>query len=130
MKHDSLRTRRGSRGLMIRSLFVLLALVAVQAAAPHTARAEVRLDGNWPDDEKISLSARGVTRADAVRSLATEAGWSLVAQDLGEKKIDVEVKDQAAGAVLELLLSDGTFVAERRGQLVSIRAAAAPTRGR
>src|SRR5262245_23569119 len=89
----------------------LVALAALLISAQ--AFAAVKKEGNWPEaDKKITLDLDGVARPLALRKLADAAGWSLVVQtpwekDAGRDAIDIHVKDQPAGKVLELVLSDG-----------------------
>ncbi|GMV15957.1 MAG: hypothetical protein AMXMBFR56_41810 [Polyangiaceae bacterium] len=105
----------------------VLTAVAVLCLA-GTAGAEVLREGNWPADEpKVSLSVKELPRAEAVKRLAQKAGWSVVIESPPSAPVDVEVKDQPADKVLELLLSDARYVAKRDGKLISIaRAADAP----
>jgi len=103
---------------LLRLTLCLAALVL--ALLPTTARAELQRNGAWPTDERVSLSVHGAPRTQAVRELAAAAKWNLVAQGLGEQPVDVEVNDQPATRVLELLLGSDDFVAEREGNLVSI----------
>lgn len=86
-----------------------------------TAGAEVLREGTWPDeDPKVSLSVKDLPRAEAVKKLAQKAGWSVVIEAPPSAPVDVEVKDQPAGKVLDLLLSDARYVAKRDGDLISI----------
>jgi hypothetical protein len=97
------------------------ALVIASVAAAASAGARVRREGQWPDaDKPVSLEASGVPRAQALRKLADAAGWSLVLRGPSSEAVDVHVKGQPASKVLELLLSDGDYVARREGTLVSI----------
>jgi hypothetical protein len=57
--------------------------------------------------------------------LAAEAGWSVVFRGQGADPVDVHVREQRADEVLEVLLADGDYVAERRGGLISIATRAA-----
>ena len=97
-----------------------LAALALFSAA-RDAAAEVVRAGSWPaKDEKVTLSVEKLARADAVKRLADKAGWSVVIEALPDSPVDVEVKDQPATKVLELLLSDGRYLAKRDGNLVHI----------
>lgn len=107
-----------------RLLWVALALMVL---TPFDLGAEVRRTGAWPHDETISLSARGVSRAEAVGRLAEQANWSLVSGDLGNETVYVDVKDQPATKVLELLLADARYVAHRDNRLVSIERESTPS---
>jgi hypothetical protein len=83
--------------------------------------AAVRHDGAWPASEKtVSLKLDHVARAEAVRKLADLAGWSLVVHAPEGDAVDVSVKDQPPGKVLDLLLDDRAYVAKRDGSLISI----------
>lgn len=98
----------------------ILAGLAVLCLA-GTAGAEVVREGDWPeDDPKVSLSVKDVPRAEAVKRLAQKAGWSVVIEAPPSTPVDVEVKDQPADKVLELLLSDARYVAKRDGSMISI----------
>ena len=86
------------------------------------ARAEVRREGAWPgdDQELVSLSIEGVSRAEAIRRLADAADWSVVVHGALAGTVDVQVKDQPAGRVLELILTGEPYVAQREGKMVAI----------
>ena len=89
------------------------------------ARAEVRHEGTWPVELKhVSLDMKHVTRTEAISRLAKEAGWSVVVRNVepGEP-FDVQVSDQPADKVLDVILGDGDFVAKRDGTLITISAA-------
>lgn len=100
-----------------RSILVGAALLGVTL----TASADVRHAGVWPSDEKkVSLDLDHAPRNQAVQKLADGAGWSVIAQGLGTDPVDVHVKDQPPGKVLDVLLSDGDWVADRDGTLVHV----------
>ncbi len=102
-------------------------LSVVVLAVPLAAFAEVVREGQWPEaEQEVTLSLEGVTRAEAVRQLAKEAGWSVVIEALSDEPIDLQVEAQPAGRLLELVLSDQRYVAHREGNLLSIRPAPAP----
>lgn len=91
------------------------------------ALAEVRRVGEWPQTPKpVSLSVSGLPRTDAIKRLADEAGWSVVVQAPKSDPVTLHVKDQPATTVLELLLSDGKYVAKRTGTLIAIAPDTAP----
>jgi hypothetical protein len=99
--------------------WVLLLLVLARPA-----RADVRLEGVWPEaDKKVSLDADHMRRAEVVKHLADAAGWSLVmsTSDDPEGRVDIHVKDQPAAKVLALVLSEGKFIAKREGDLILLR---------
>lgn len=103
-----------------RAALAVLALLAlgVWASAVH---AEVRREGKWPKaDKAVTLSVNGLSRSEAIKRLADKAGWSVVVQTPSGAPVDLHVKQQDAGKVLELLLADGRYVARRDGSLVSI----------
>lgn len=114
------------KSLLVGLLSHALLLVAV------TASAEVRHEGAWPEaDKKVTLDVDGAPRGVAVRKLADAAGWSLVVQTSfaadPADKIDVHVKDQPAGKVLDLVLAgEQRWVAKRDGTLVSLQRDATP----
>src|SRR6185437_3730128 len=109
------------RGMIRRGLygacggFFLLA-----AAAPSLAHADVRLDGDWSDDPEVTLDVDDVPRAEAVNRLAAAAGWSVVIKSPKGDRVSVHVKDQPASKVLDVVLSDGRYVARRNDTLISI----------
>ena len=94
---------------------LLLALVS------RSAQAEVRREGTWPAEEKtVTLSLEGQSRSQALRALADKAGWSVVAELPTGTPIELHVRDQNPNKVLDLLLADGRWVAQRDGSLISI----------
>ena len=98
--------------------------VAVEAAA------EVSRQGEWPDlDKRVTLDVAGVSRSVAVKKLAEAAGWSVMLSFPAGEPIDLNVSDQPAGKVLDLILSDADYVASRDGALIEIRRAAAASPG-
>jgi hypothetical protein len=100
---------------------VLLAIAAVAFAGSADAR--VRRAGEWPaaaSDKAVSLDVDGVPRAKALQKLADAAGWSIVVKTPPGDVMDVHVKAQPAGKVLDVILSDGDYVATRDGTLISI----------
>jgi hypothetical protein len=104
---------------------LLTSVVAISAVAA----AKVRHDGQWPaSDKTVSLEAKGLTRSDAIQRLAQAAGWSIVLHAPPGDPVDLHVKEQPAAKVLDMLLADGDYVADRQGDLVSIArdTAAAP----
>jgi hypothetical protein len=85
------------------------------------ANAEVRLEGDWPSgDETVSLELSGVSRSQALRELAAEAGWSLILREGAEDRVDLTIKSQPATRVLDALLEEGDWVAKRSGSIVTI----------
>src|SRR6185295_11108640 len=59
-------------------------------------------------------------RSEAVRRIADAAGWNIVWTSPSDDPVDVHVKKQPATQVLELILSDGDYVARRKGDLIQI----------
>lgn len=104
---------------MNRMQFVLVG--AALAVVTVSAAADVRHVGVWPSDEKkVSLDLDHAPRNQAVQKLSDGAGWSLVAQGVGTDPVEVHIKDQPPGKVLDVLLADGDWVAERDGTLVRV----------
>ena len=101
---------------------VLFALVALAlAASAGIASAEVRREGSWPaSDKRVSLSLKDQPRAEAIKQLAEKAGWGVVVELPAGAPLDLQVRDQDAAKVLELLLTDGQYVAKRDGSLIAI----------
>ncbi len=129
MSSPDSRFRCGSRSRVAPGLFALSSVLL----AASTASADVRLDGAWPaagDDAKVSLELSGTSRAEALRELAREAGWSLVIREAADDRVDLIVKDQPATRVLEALLEDGAWVAKRDGEMVTIVRASASAKSR
>lgn len=118
--------RRTSRNLALAGVAATL-LATVFAA--KGAFAEVKREGEWPSSDKnVSLDVAG-SRSEAVKRIADAAGWSVVTDGVGEGNVDLHIKDQPPGRVLDLVLDDGAYVATREGTLVRVRratAAAAP----
>jgi hypothetical protein len=104
-----------------RAVAVLVALTSVAVAG--SADAHVRRAGQWPaptSDKAVTLDLDGVPRAKALQKLADAAGWSIVVKTPPGEVMDVHVKGQPAGKVLDVILSDGDYLATRDGTLVSI----------
>ena len=114
--------RAGTRGG--RSVAALL--VAAALGVSGVASATVRHDGKWPEadkDKTVSLDVAGVSRQEAIRKLADAAGWSVVMPNgpMGNPEpVDIHVKGQSPSKVLDLILSDGSFVATRDGTMINI----------
>ncbi len=109
----------------MRSLARMLAVFACVGAVSASAYAAVRKQGNWPSqDRSVSLDARGVSRAEAIQKLADAAGWSVVLHAPPGDPVDLRVKNQPAATILEMLLEDADYVANRQGDLISISRAA------
>jgi hypothetical protein len=105
------------------SSYVAMGLCAALtlAMAPRAARAEVRHEGDWSDDdEEVTLDLDGVPRAEALNRLAAAAGWNIVVHAPKDDRVSVHVHDQPAGRVLDLLLTDARYVAQRDGDMISI----------
>src|ERR1700722_2712887 len=99
--------------------FLRLGLALCLMAFAPLARAEVRLEGSWPSEDKtVSLDADRIPRADAIKRVADAAGWSIVVTSAPKETLDIHVKDQPATKVLALILSDAKYVARRDGNLV------------
>ncbi len=107
--------RKSSSGLTaLVSLFAVLAITA-------TAGATIEKKGEWPaEDKKVSLNLDDIDQEDALEKLAEEAGWSIVMKGMGDEKTTLHVKDQPAEKVLGVLLSEGDWIAQRDGTLISI----------
>ena len=82
----------------------------------------VRREGTWPEEDRaITLDLSSVSRAEAVRKVADAAGWNVVFKGLPDDRIDVHVKKQPASKVLDLVLSDASYVARREGDIIQIQ---------
>lgn len=107
--------RNGSSGLA-----ALVGLCTVLAVA-NSANAAVEKKGEWPaEDKKVTLSLDDIDQKDALEKLAEEAGWSIVLKGMGIEKTTLHVKDQSAEKVLNVLLAEGDWIAQRDGSLISI----------
>lgn len=107
--------QRGSSGLT--ALVGLLAVLAVTAPA----MANVEKKGEWPaEDKKVTLSLDDIDQEDALEKLAEEAGWSIIVKGMRDEKATIHVKDQPAEKVLNVLLAEGDWIAQRDGTLISI----------
>lgn len=106
-------------------------LLSVCSVATHV-RADVHRTGEWPsdDDERVTLNFEG-SRSQALRELASKAGWSIIdspgsqghgstAMSGASESVNLYVTDQPAVKVLELLLKDGDYDVRRDGKLLSI----------
>jgi len=93
--------------------------------------ADVSKTGAWPEhDKSVTLDLEHVSRGEAVKKLAEQAGWSIVLRAPDTTPVDVHVKDADPAKVLGVLLDDQSFVAERDGNLITIsiaKADAAPS---
>jgi hypothetical protein len=108
----------------MKSLAIIASALALTFAASSDAQADVTFGGTWPDAHpKVSISVTDVTRTEALRALAAQAGWNLVLREMPGDRVTLELKDASAGEVLQALLADGKWVADRQGSIVTIRAA-------
>jgi cytoskeletal protein CcmA (bactofilin family) len=98
---------------------VLIAIAVMIAAAD--GRADVQREGTWPENDKlVTLTFQETPRAEAVRRLAKEAGWSVVVEGTAPGTVDVQVTKQPPSKVLDLILAGGDYRARRDGALISI----------
>jgi len=106
---------------LAKSALAAAALVVASLPALAYARADVRLEGDWSSDRPVSLDTSATPRAHAIELLADAAGWSIVQSAPLTDPVDLHVKNEPASKVLALLLPDGTYVARRTGNLVSLQ---------
>ena len=105
-----------------RSLATFLGAFAFVALLPSVALGAVKKEGAWPDaDKPITVDASGLSRSEAVRRVAEAAGWNVVVHAPAGDPIDIHVKNQPAGKVLDLVLNDAAYVARRDGTLIDIQ---------
>jgi hypothetical protein len=105
-----------------RFLRLLVALAVLSCS--EAAFGAVQLEGAWPEvDKLVTLDASGLPRSEAVRRIADAAGWNVVWASPSTESVDVHVKKQPATKILELVLSDGDYVARRQGDLIQIERA-------
>ncbi|EYF02166.1 polymer-forming cytoskeletal protein [Chondromyces apiculatus] len=107
------------------------AAAALSLSFAGVTSAAVKREGEWPSrDKAITLDLDGVPRNEALKRLAGEAGWSVIVNAPAADRVDIHVKGQPAGKVLDLLLADGDYVVHRDGSLLAISrasVAAVPT---
>lgn len=114
--------------MSLRSRTVAVVALAALAAltVPTLASGAVERRGEWPKvDARVTVDLSRATVSEALGALAESAGWSLVV-DLPEAaaragSLDLRVAGAAAGDVLDAVLAKGAYVAERKGDLVTIR---------
>ena len=105
-------------------------LLAGTLAVPAVAAADMERSGTWPqEDRKVSLELERTPLRVALRHLAEKAGWSIVVPSGLEELVDVQVKEQRADRVLEMLLLQDRYVAHRSGDLLQVRLAVASVAG-
>jgi hypothetical protein len=113
-------------GALTKRLAAAVVLAGAVLASASPAIAGVRHEGVWPEPEtKVSLELDNVPRAEAIRKLADAAGWSIVSRGIPDGSVSLDVHDQPASKVLDSMLEDGSFVAARDGNLISLAAAPA-----
>ncbi|WP_394833564.1 hypothetical protein LVJ94_44360 [Pendulispora rubella] len=101
--------------------FGFLAFVLSTTVLSGTAFASVKREGTWPGEEKkISLDVSNALKTDAVRRIAAAAGWNVVVHAPPGDLVDIHVKDLPPTKVLELVLNDGNYIAQREGNVVVI----------
>ncbi len=105
-------------GLSYSKALLVSLLIGSSALAARPALAEVRHAGDWNDDPEVTLDLDRTPRFLAVKRLATVAGWNLVSSVPAGEPIDIHVRSMRASKVLELLLSDGVYLAKRDGSLI------------
>src|SRR5690242_12118317 len=104
-----------------RLVCLVLALCTLIAG---TATAEVTREGDWSKaNPDVTLSVTNLPRTEALKQLAQAAKWSIVVEIPPGNPVDIHVKKQPADKVLEILLSDGHYIAKRDGDLISIQKA-------
>ncbi|MCU0654181.1 MAG: polymer-forming cytoskeletal protein [Polyangiaceae bacterium] len=107
-----------------RGTWLAASLLALSLWTTHEARADVERTGTWPAQErKISLELEQTPLRLALKRLADVAGWSIVLPGHLDDLVDVQVKEQDAGRVLDLLLQQRRYVAHRDGDLLQVRLA-------
>lgn len=114
-----------NRGVMVAACAAALAL---SVALP--ARADVRFEGDWASDgPKVALDVTKASRSASLKALATAAKWNLAVKgDVdGGAPITLQISSASPRSILELLLADGAWVAERRGDIVIVSPATAAT---
>ena len=109
------------RSKMMSTWFGGMILLVAVLFVPATAFAGVQLEGAWPNpDPNVSLEGKQIGRKQALEMLAEAAGWSVVVDGVNEDAIDLKIKEQPATKVLDMLLSDGSYVARREANRVTV----------
>lgn len=96
------------------------ASVAAACLTPGNARAAVERQGDFSDLPAIDLDVTDVSRAEALRLLAREAGLSLVVDEPPTGRIDLALADVPFDKVLDAILEGGDYVVRRDGSLVHV----------
>lgn len=112
-----------NRGVMVAAC---AAAIALSVALP--AKADVRFEGEWPSDApKVALTVTKASRSESLKALAAAAKWNLAVKgDVdGGAPITLQISSASPRNILELLLADGAWVAERKGDIVIVSPAAA-----
>jgi hypothetical protein len=108
------------------------------SARAESSGSSSRLVGTWPaKTPKVSVNVRKGTVAQALRSIAKQAGWGLMLgapAALTEQQITIQVRNRPAAEVLDLVLTHGRLKAELKNKVLVVTpftgAAAAAKTGR
>lgn len=83
-----------------------------------------RLVGTWPSKTpKVSVNVRKGTVAQALRSIAKQAGWGLMLgapTALTERQLTLQVRNRPAAEVLDLVLMHGRLKAELKNKVLVV----------
>jgi hypothetical protein len=91
-------------------------------SAPSTQADPLRGDWGKPSGRRVSLSS-SLSVNEALERIADAAGWSLIieARPRGEKELELRLKSVPVEDAFRAVLSQAGLVAERRGELVTVR---------
>ncbi len=104
---------------------VALAAMGFVVGVPTAGRAQVVLEGEWPEEESsVTVDARQSPLADVLSEAAADAGLGFthsLPQEVAEREISLRVVDAPLGEVLDAVLGADRVVARRSSRMLSIR---------
>lgn len=114
--------RRLFGGRLAGSALALVGLLAL-AGAPATASA-LELEGEWPADERVTVSVRDVPRSEVLRRAAATRGLDFIASLDDDPLVSMHLQNVTLREVVVTTLGeDAPYVVSRTDALVSVRPA-------